>query len=277
MGWRTCSALGVRIARKQDGKERQLALLVKNDYFGEMALVANRRRSATVTAMADTSLLVLSRKNFEKLFKTAPQIRLNLDVVIRSRQLARRLRFKWLGADEVVYFLARKHPVILYQKLVLPVLLSIAVFVAVLLTLTRGESGDNAIGPQLFDAVDKLMKGELKTTDQTWEAIISKEGSTPEAWKKALDVMGHMAMLRNVRNHELLDDDASDRLRLSKLDVVRLADIDSAVPLKWEGGDALRALGKRLGHQPEFVMLQVTQSTVDQLAAGRRGVRRSGV
>jgi len=46
--------------------------------------------------------------------------------------------------------------------------------------------------------------------------------------------------------HELLDDDASDRLRLSKLDVVRLADIDSAVPLKWEGGDALRALGKRL-------------------------------
>ena len=119
----------VRITRKQNGKEIQLALLVKNDYFGEMALVANRRRSATVTALADTSLLVLSRKNFEKLFKSAPQIRLNLDVAIKSRQLARSLRFKWLRPEEVVYFLARKHPVILYQKLVLPaVLLIVPIF-----------------------------------------------------------------------------------------------------------------------------------------------------
>jgi CRP-like cAMP-binding protein len=29
----------VRIARKKEGKEIQLALLVRNDYFGEMALV----------------------------------------------------------------------------------------------------------------------------------------------------------------------------------------------------------------------------------------------
>jgi len=112
----------VRITRKQAGKEEQLALLVKNDYFGEMALVANRRRSATVTALADTSLLVLSRKDFEKLFKRSPKLGLNLEIAVRSRQLARSLRFKWLRSDEVVYFLARKHPMILYQKLVLPAL-----------------------------------------------------------------------------------------------------------------------------------------------------------
>lgn len=46
--------------------------------------------------------------------------------------------------------------------------------------------------------------------------------------------------------HEMLDEDASDTLRLSKLDVVRLADLESSVPLKWEGGDAMRALGKQL-------------------------------
>jgi hypothetical protein len=49
-------------------------------------------------------------------------------------------------------------------------------------------------------AIAKLMQGELKTTDQTWESIISSEGSTAETWKKALNVMGHMALLRNVRN-----------------------------------------------------------------------------
>ncbi|MBX9629536.1 MAG: DEAD/DEAH box helicase [Burkholderiales bacterium] len=46
--------------------------------------------------------------------------------------------------------------------------------------------------------------------------------------------------------HEMLDEDSSDTLRLSKLDVVRLADLESSVPLKWQGGDAMRALGKQL-------------------------------
>lgn len=112
----------VVIVRKQGGHEIQLAQLVKNDYFGEMALISKRRRSGTVTALTDTSLLVLTRKKFEALFKRAPKIRLNMDVAIRSRQLARSLRFKWLRSDEVVYFLARKHQIVLYEKLTLPLL-----------------------------------------------------------------------------------------------------------------------------------------------------------
>ena len=110
----------VRIVRKQNNKEIQLALLVKNDYFGEMALVEHRLHSGTVTALADTSLLVLSRKDFEKLYKNDPQLKLNLELAIKSRQLARRVKFKWLRSDEVIYFLARKHRLVLYQKLLGP-------------------------------------------------------------------------------------------------------------------------------------------------------------
>jgi hypothetical protein len=113
----------VRIVRTQNKKEYQLARLVREDYFGEMALIANRPRSATATALTDTSLLVLSRADFEKLFKKHPQAGLNLAVAIRSRELAQRLRFKWLRSDEVVYFLARKHIVILLQNIGLPVFL----------------------------------------------------------------------------------------------------------------------------------------------------------
>ncbi len=112
----------VRIVRKQAGKEIQLALLVQHDYFGEMGLVARRRRSGTVTALTDGTLLVLTRKDFENLFKQTPKLRLNFEVSIRSRQLARQLKFKWLRGDEVIYFLARKHSVVLYEKLVLPIL-----------------------------------------------------------------------------------------------------------------------------------------------------------
>ena len=112
----------VRIVRRQDRREIQLAMLVKNDYFGEMALVANRRRSATATALSDVTLLVLPRIAFDKLYKRAPHIRSNLEIAVRSRVLARRLQFKWLRPDEVVYFLARKHPLILWEKLALPIL-----------------------------------------------------------------------------------------------------------------------------------------------------------
>ena len=113
----------VQIVRKQNKKEFQLARLIREDYFGEMALIARRPRSATATALIDTSLLALSRADFERLFKQNPQLKLNLEVAIHSRQLAQRLRFKWLRSDEVVYFLARKHLVILLQNLVFPVAL----------------------------------------------------------------------------------------------------------------------------------------------------------
>jgi hypothetical protein len=57
----------------------------------------------------------------------------------------------------------------------------------------------NLVHPK-SEAVNKLVRGELKNTGQTWEAILSKEGRSTESWVKALDVMGHMAMLRNLRN-----------------------------------------------------------------------------
>ncbi len=112
----------VRIMRKEGNREFQLALLVKNDYFGEMALAAHRRRSGTVTALTNTRTLVLSRKDFERLYKSAPQLRLNLEVALRSRILARKLQFKWLRSDEVIYFLARKHTIVLIEMLILPLL-----------------------------------------------------------------------------------------------------------------------------------------------------------
>jgi len=121
----------VRITRRQEGKQIELAVFVKNDYFGEMALISKRPRSATATAVADSSLLVLSRKDFEELYKRIPELRLNFQVAVESRQLHRRFqsKFKWLGPGEVVYFLARKHRIYLYLKLVWPVLaLAVPIF-----------------------------------------------------------------------------------------------------------------------------------------------------
>jgi hypothetical protein len=72
----------------------------------------------------------------------------------------------------------------------------------------------NLVHPK-SDVVSKLMKSELKTTDQTWEAIISANGSNTASWTKAVEVMGHMALLRNLRN--LASAGVSEKLYLDKL------------------------------------------------------------
>ncbi|HJS83688.1 MAG TPA: TROVE domain-containing protein [Nitrososphaera sp.] len=50
------------------------------------------------------------------------------------------------------------------------------------------------------DAVNKLMRGELALNDETWEAYISQNGSNKDTWTSVLPRMGHMAVLRNLRN-----------------------------------------------------------------------------
>lgn len=58
----------------------------------------------------------------------------------------------------------------------------------------------NLVHPQGTPALEKLVNGTLTTTGETWESIISAEGSTTSSWCKALGKMGHMALLRNLRN-----------------------------------------------------------------------------
>lgn len=49
--------------------------------------------------------------------------------------------------------------------------------------------------------IDLLMNNNLKLDDEsTWESFISKNGSNKENWTKAIQFMGHMALLRNIRN-----------------------------------------------------------------------------
>lgn len=60
------------ISQSDDGKEVILAILGKDEIFGEMALLDGRARCATVIALADTETLVLSEDHFRMLFITIP-------------------------------------------------------------------------------------------------------------------------------------------------------------------------------------------------------------
>ncbi|MGE5250640.1 MAG: cyclic nucleotide-binding domain-containing protein [Bacteroidota bacterium] len=140
----------VRIVRKKEKAARQLAVLVDNDYFGAMELVSNAPRDATATALTDSTILVLSKENFKELLKNNPALKPGLDVSIRSRKLARQLQFRWLHSDEVVYFLARKHPVLLYEAMGPPALVLVAAIALALWSVFTSAITPVAVGAVLF-------------------------------------------------------------------------------------------------------------------------------
>ena len=71
----------------EDGKEFILSLLDQGEVFGELSLLDDRPRSANVTAMVETELLMLRRSDFLDLVGRVPQIAVSL-----LEELASRLR-----------------------------------------------------------------------------------------------------------------------------------------------------------------------------------------
>lgn len=71
-----------------DGREVVLSILEKGDFFGEMALLDEDPRSATVTTMEDSELGQIRRTDFERLMLEMPQImrKLLAEVVSRLRR-----------------------------------------------------------------------------------------------------------------------------------------------------------------------------------------------
>lgn len=54
----------LEVIQEKDGNEVRLAVLVKGDIFGEMALFEKEKRSATVRALGDTRVLTVDKKTF---------------------------------------------------------------------------------------------------------------------------------------------------------------------------------------------------------------------
>jgi len=115
----------VRVTRKVNDKERLLNIMNEGDLFGELALLFDRPRTETVTAVEKTTLLRLNKDWFSTLINDFPQIRLNLSATAESRRLAHKMQFSWLAPDEVIYYLNRKHNIFLLTSLILPILLAI--------------------------------------------------------------------------------------------------------------------------------------------------------
>ncbi len=77
----------VRISKRVRNVEKTLVLLGKGEFFGEMAILNDKPRSATATVMEDCEILIIDRETFETM------IRNNGEIAVRViKKLAARLQ-----------------------------------------------------------------------------------------------------------------------------------------------------------------------------------------
>jgi CRP-like cAMP-binding protein len=77
----------VKISKRIRGVEKTLATLEKGEFFGEMAILNDKPRSATAETLEPCEMLVIDRKTFDAL------IRGNVEIAVRFiKRLADRLR-----------------------------------------------------------------------------------------------------------------------------------------------------------------------------------------
>jgi len=77
-------------------------------------------------ALSDVTLLALSADNYLFIYEDLPGLEERLEVAIQSRSLAIQVDLPWLQKDEYVHVMTRRHPAILWSRLILPVLAGIS-------------------------------------------------------------------------------------------------------------------------------------------------------
>ena len=115
----------VQVTRQERQGERFLGILGSGEYFGEEALLYNRPRSATVKTLEPTVLLSLERERFQNMIQEFPLISRILSTTAESRNLAQAQNFDWLGDDEVIHIVRRKHELFLIAALLLPIFIGL--------------------------------------------------------------------------------------------------------------------------------------------------------
>lgn len=75
----------VEIRRQVGETERVLAVLTPGEFFGEMAILNGRPRSATAVVRTDARLLVIEGRTFEAMLRARPEIALRIIKALATR------------------------------------------------------------------------------------------------------------------------------------------------------------------------------------------------
>ena len=81
----------IRVSAVENGREREIAVLGRGQFFGELALLDGSPRSAQARAVEQAQLIGFFRPDLEKLLETNPRIAAKFSVEL-ARWIGKRLR-----------------------------------------------------------------------------------------------------------------------------------------------------------------------------------------
>ena len=91
----------VKLSRvSEDGNEVILTTLSESDFFGEMSLLDGSSRSVNVTALEDSELLIIRRKEFINLLRSDPDISIALLIGLTQKLRAANMKVKSLSLKD---------------------------------------------------------------------------------------------------------------------------------------------------------------------------------
>ncbi len=135
----------VKIEHRNDTGDVQIDILTPGDYFGEEALLFDHPRRETATTLEQVILLRLGREGFFELIQDYPQIKTNMSATAESRYLAQKADFDWVGEDEVIYLITRKHEIFLVISLIFPIIVGLISIPVLLFGISTESSSGSKI------------------------------------------------------------------------------------------------------------------------------------
>lgn len=126
----------VQMTRYQRGatEEEMLGFLDQGDVLGLEVLEAREMRRATVQTTTPVTLLCLNAAQLVEIADQMPVVLQRLNLLVDSFHLMLNTRLDWVNPEEYIEYIARKHPVFMWLRLV-PVILLTVVLSGVLIGL----------------------------------------------------------------------------------------------------------------------------------------------
>ncbi|MEC9368192.1 MAG: patatin-like phospholipase family protein [Pseudomonadota bacterium] len=191
------------------GEKQLIALIEAGETVGEMAVLSDTRRSATVTAIRDSELLRLTKARFDLLHKQEPELMagINRILVHRLRQVSRGVGRRIEPKTAALLPVVQELPVKPIAERLAALLTAQGSKVCVIGREAAGKSaGWFAELEATHDHV--LLCGEMASPDESWIRLCARQADRMLVVAKARDpVMTGLpqGMLQQRADHQLLD------------------------------------------------------------------------
>ncbi|HMN63273.1 MAG TPA: cyclic nucleotide-binding domain-containing protein, partial [Anaerolinea sp.] len=113
-------------------EEQMLGFLDEGDLFGHEALEAHELRQTTVQTVTNVILLRLDSSMLVEVSEQVPELVQRLALVLDSFHLMLRTHLGWANPEEYIHYLARRHPIFLWLRLV-PLILILTLVAGILI------------------------------------------------------------------------------------------------------------------------------------------------